>query len=1126
MMQRTLALLVTVVALLSHCVWASAEHIHVGYALFNGPQNHEDSAAISWLTRLPSVSVHFVQLGGGDAAVPVCDLLWVHLPDSLAYKDCVESEHRNHALRAFVRHKGVMLCTGYAAFIANDLGLEPVRPTVRFDTLQNDWLWDKKGFQSHRGHPLFAGLFGGDYVWDARVDQILPIIGYYGTVWPALSAVVAVEKSYVFMHAERRIVSELRRGGARILSIGGLIYFARENALRRNMERFAENAIRYLVRQKHQEPVTTWTPSDGIPREFNVLSAPLRPSRQGSPGSMPSSGLLLTRDHAGNEFYDLAGRRTLIMGRDKGGIDEVWVHPIRVLRDYEAGIVEGDSVAWLSNLPAAVEVRPESFTRHYTLPGGALTEIVYASFQRAGGVVQYESTIPVRLVIRFRADLRWMWPYDAGALGNLYYAYDRGLNALHVRDSSGSFACFFGADVAPRAHREGHYGVVTWSPQGLSGTTTTESQVAFGAEYALSAGRQGALSFAFVGTNEGGAAARTDYRALLERPDSALAEMVQHYRELLARSVSITSPDEEFNRLYPWAIVGADRFVAHTPGLGTGLLAGFSTVNRGWNGAQKISGRPGYAWYFGRDAAWSAFAFDAFGDFASVRNQLALYQKFQDASGKIYHELCTSGVVHFDASDATPLYVILAGHYLRASGDRAFIAASWTHVKRAMDFLLATDTDNDGLIENTDVGHGWVEPGGSLFGVHSELYLSVLWSEALRNAASIADLLGHDALSAEYGARAERVRRQLNTEFWDSGTDYFNYGKYADGTYNHEQTVFPAVGMLYAELDDAKAKPVLAALAANGFSTNWGVRILTSASQHFNPRSYQEGSVWPLMTGWTALGEYTYGNSPQAFSHVMDILLIKKQWALGFVQEVMHGAVYRPGGVCPHQCWSETNILHPVIEGMIGWKPDAVHASASLTPRFPLQWDTVSVTNLRVGKTTIAMAMERGLRRTTYRITRTNGPSCAVLLTPEIPASMEVTAVRVNGMPVPYDRTVVRGVLKTPIAVTLDGPQTVQLEHTGGIGMIPLIHHPVPGDSAAGVRIVAFDGHDGTYAVVVEGKQGTDAVLPLAIFDDALPFVQGAEIRWGKKPRSAELLVSFKPATVPVQQVVIRMQLR
>lgn len=1105
---------------------ASARNVRVGYAVFNDALSHEDSAAIAWLNHEPSLSARVVRMDAPGSAIPAYDVLWVHLPDSVAYQRYVQCERQRGALKRLVAGTSKLLCTGYGAFLANDLGLEPMRPVVRFDTLQNDWLWDKKGFQSYRGHPLLADLFGGEYVWDARVDQVLPIIGYYGADWPQKSSVVAVEKSYVFMHSDRRIVTETRKGSARIVSIGGLVYFGSDNALRRNLETFMRNALFYVSGTNVTAPASFWTPCDGRVRHFTVTSRQLRPTRMSRFLTAPSSGLCLTRQHPRNDFFDLAGRRALIMGRENGGIDEIWNHPFRVLRDYEAGIIDGDSVAWLRNSPVTIEVRPESFTRTYTLRGGTLREILFTSFDRAGGVVHYEASMPLRLFLRFRSDMRVMWPYDVGALGNLHVARDQGMHAVHVRDSSGMYACVFGADRRPDSLLTGQFGRVEWSAAGLYGTQTAENQIASGATYTLAAGPEGSVSFAFAGTNEGYRIAVADYRYLLEHADEVYAGIAGHYKRLLARSVAITSPDTVFTSLFPWAIIGADRFVARTPGLGTGLLAGFSTVNRGWDGAQRISGRPGYAWYFGRDAAWSGFAFDAYGDCASVRDQLELYQKFQDASGKIYHELSTSGVVHFDASDSTPLYVILAGHYMRASGDAAFIARSWPHLKRAMDFLYATDTDGDGLIENTDVGHGWVEPGGSLFGVHSEFYLSVLWYEALRNAAAMATICGHEALGRQYTADAKNVRRIVDTAFWNTADEYYSYGKKKDGTYTTERTVFPSVGMLYQALDDARARPVLSRLAANEFTTSWGVRILTSLSPHFNPRSYQEGSVWPLMTGWTALGEYTYGNSAQAFAHVMNVLQIKKEWALGFVQEVMHGSVYRPAGVCPHQCWSETNILHPVVEGMIGWKPDAPSSIATLTPRFPVDWDTVSVSNLRMGKTALTMTMKRSLKTTVYRIARSEGPSCTLHFAPEIPASMEVTDVNVNGRRVPFSRERVRGIFKEPIVLSLSQPIIVTLTHSGGVGMIPLVQQPVPGDSAAGVRLIATDSQDGTYLVTVEGKQGTQASLPVRIFDDALPTVQGAGIRWGATPGTALLQVAFTPSTEPTSRTTIRMQLR
>jgi hypothetical protein len=161
-----------------------------------------------------------------------------------------------------------------------------------------------------------------------------------------------------------------------------------------------------------------------------------------------------------------------------------------------------------------------------------------------------------------------------------------------------------------------------------------------------------------------------------------------------------------------------------------------------------------------------------------------------------------------------------------------------------------------------------------------------------------------------------------------------------------------------------------------------------------------------------------------------------------------------------------------------------------------------------------------------YRLARVQGPSCTVLLAPEVPHSMEITRVTVNGERVPCDREVRRGILKTPIALSLNRPQTVVIEHTGGIGIVPLVQHPAPGDSAVGMRIVGVESNDGTVVITVEGKQATRASLSLVVFDDALPPVEGAEIRWGAGPGRAELLVAFAPSEHPIVRTTIRMQLR
>lgn len=1103
------------VLLLSAYADAQSKKVQIGYVVQSSQLSSEDSAVVSWLKSSPSFLPRLLRLDDGGSSLKAFDAIWIHLPDTAAYKAFIARQKSLNILKEAFAAGARLLFTDYAALLPYGLGIEHKKPSVRIDTIQNDWLWDKKGFQSFRGHPVFRGLFGGEYVWDPNVDQLLPWVGYFSGEYPGDGQVIGVDKSYVFVYADRKLVLEHSQGRGRSISVGGAIYFSRENNLRRNLEAFIGNALLYLAGKNNDQPITYWHRYENIPRRFAVKTEPVRPSTDRKFGTLPSSDLLLMEARPQNNFYDVAGRRALIMGKQNAGIDEMWVHPFRVIRDYDAGIVTPDSVAWLRNLPVRIEVRPESFARVYTIPGGQLTEEVYASLQRAGGILHYEATVPLKLMIRFRSDLRWMWPYDANALGDIHYAFDGGLQALHIRDTTGSFYCLMGADAAPKSELSGQFNTIELTSRGLQGTATVLNQVSHAAVYELNAQNSFVLNYAIVGTNEGPKNALEDYHALLENPAGELAEVVRHYRDLLSSTVSVTSPDVEFNRLFKWAIVGTDRFVAHTPGVGTGLLAGFSTTARGWDGAQVISGRPGYAWYFGRDSEWSGFAIDDYGDCETVRQQLTLLQSYQDRYGKIFHEISTSGSVHFDASDATPLYVMLAGHYLRASGDLAFIKKSWPFLKKAMDFLYSTDTDGDGLIENTNVGHGWLEPGGPLFGSHSEFYLSALWAQALTDMATIAEQLGKKDLAAKYAADARRVRGIVNNDFWNDSTGFYNYGKNKDGSYRAEPTALPTVAAYLNLLDDNRVASMLRAYAGNGFTTDWGVRLVSSQSPLFDPRGYHEGSIWPLFTGWTALAEYEYGNSTQGFSHIMDNLYIKNHWAIGFVEEVVHGTVYRSGGVCPHQCWSETNVLHPAITGMIGWRPNAPGKSAALKPRFPLNWDSVTVSNLRVGESLVQIHMKRNPSKTIYSLALQKGPAVRLTFSPELPAGTMVKRVTVGGV---ADRKAAfgkRGLVVLSSPITVSKPVEVVIEHSGGFGLDPVVPRPLPGDSSGAVRIISIAARPDGYLAVVEGKPRSEAFFRMHLFDGAPEQIQGADAGAQDDRGRWNLHVKFPASTAP-----------
>ncbi len=204
----------------------------VGYGVLADRLSAEDSAAISWLTSHPSFSVRTLRLDEGKAMPKEIDVIWVHLPDSGAYRSFVGQQQAMQGLEDALTAGAKMLFTDYAAFLPFDLGMEQKRPSVRIDTIQNDWLFDKKGFQSFRGHPLFKGLFGGEYVWDPNEDQLLPFVGYFNGEYPENGEVLAVDKSYVFIYADRKLVIEHQAGPQqdRFDRWGGLFCKAKQSA--------------------------------------------------------------------------------------------------------------------------------------------------------------------------------------------------------------------------------------------------------------------------------------------------------------------------------------------------------------------------------------------------------------------------------------------------------------------------------------------------------------------------------------------------------------------------------------------------------------------------------------------------------------------------------------------------------------------------------------------------------------------------------------------------------------------------------------------------------------------------------------------------------------------------------
>jgi hypothetical protein len=97
-MRRYLLLLTFSLLAAAVCSGLEVRQVAVGYATFTSQLTAEDSAAVAWLARNPLFTVTVVPLLSPAAVIPACDILWVHLPDSVAYRNSLSGEFSRKAL--------------------------------------------------------------------------------------------------------------------------------------------------------------------------------------------------------------------------------------------------------------------------------------------------------------------------------------------------------------------------------------------------------------------------------------------------------------------------------------------------------------------------------------------------------------------------------------------------------------------------------------------------------------------------------------------------------------------------------------------------------------------------------------------------------------------------------------------------------------------------------------------------------------------------------------------------------------------------------------------------------------------------------------------------------------------
>jgi glycogen debranching enzyme len=782
-------------------------------------------------------------------------------------------------------------------------------------------------------------------------------------------------------------------------------------------------------------------------------------------------------------YLSAIGRRSAALGTEAGAF-EVWAWPLKLLHGFELSFktpLEDRPIAG-RDIVRRVEVTPAGVTIVYVHPAFTVRERLFAPLDEPAvvAVLEVDAVRPIEIIAQFRADLQYAWP---GGLGGQYVAWDDAEKVFILSESRRQVTGLFGSPAATWA---------TNNPSHMLADAPSELHIAVGDQGPVPMPRPGepagrltlvhaaGIPIVMVGGATPRDSVRAAYRRVLANVGALYAARAAHAQAVLDSTLTIESPDTLLDLAVRWAAVNLDEAMACNPDLGCGLVAGYGP-------AGPASARPGFGWFFGGDASINSFAMSSVGLWPVARDGLSFFAKYQGTAppnaGKIPHEISQAAgrIDWFGAypyafyhGDTTPFWMLALAQYWRASGDSTTIRSLWPNIRRAFAWARATDADGDGLMDNDRAGAGAIEVGDLQVGLKSDVYMSAVWVKALDVLPAMAAAMGDTATARDARALHDRALATLRDKLWLPAAQRYAFALLDGGKLSDELTVWPATALAFGLVDETRGQATAASLAGAGITTDWGARTLAPSSPLFDPLHYNNGTVWPFVTGFDALGLYRYHNAVMGFAATDAVARTGFVWGWGANPEVFSGSAFEPlETAVPQQFFATSMLLTPLVRGMLGWEGDAPAHRAELAPHLPAWWDALTVHRLPVGDGRYDARFSRTDSTFGVAITRTAGHGVdSLLFSPALPLGAELRGVTANGAAVPCLRRDTGADVHVDCRLALGARLDVVIHHTPGWSVLLPPPEPRRGERSQALKLLTQRLRGDTLMLRVSGLAG------------------------------------------------------